>query len=99
MFLYSEPGLYYTAYFIIPEATGRTIHHQYACVSCQQFETKGRLEKIPQPLADQLKALLGCEYAAPEVISLETGLEVESVLGEGLARLADGRYIAVNNCD
>jgi len=106
MFLYSDQGLFYRAYYIIPDSEGVEIQHQYGCVGCQQFTIKGRVEKVPAALAKKLDTLLShnhsgsyCTSCTPEVISLETGLEVIDVLGEGLAKLADGRYIATENCD
>jgi hypothetical protein len=98
MFLFCE-HLDDKAYFIIPEEGGEPIHHQYGCVSCLQFETIGRIEVVPEPLASQLVELLGCNPAEPAVVRLKTGLPVNDVLGEGLARLEDGRYVAVANCD
>jgi hypothetical protein len=100
MFLYSQTGLYHKAYFITPDDAGDDIHHQYGCVGCSQFEIKGRLEKVPDDLAQKFDELLArCDYAKAEVISLETGMEVDYVLGEGLLKLADGRYVATCNCD
>jgi hypothetical protein len=99
MFLFSDTGLHDTAYFITPDENGESIRHQYGCVGCSQFEIRGRLEKVPEDVAKKLEELLGCEYAEPAVISLQTGLEVDYVLGESLARLKDGRYVATCNCD
>lgn len=99
MFLFCDKGLHDTAYFIIPDENGDEIHHQFGCVMCDQFSIKGRLEKVPEDLAKKLEELLGCQYAEPAVITLQTGLEVDHVLGESLARLKDGRYVATCNCD
>ena len=99
MFLFCE-DLRDKAYFIIPEEGGEPIHHQYGCVACLQFEEVGRLEVVPEPLASELAEMLGdCNPAEAAVIRLKTGLAVVDVLGEGLARLEDGRYVAVANCD
>ena len=99
MFLFCE-DLCDKAYFIISKERGEPIHHQYGCVACLQFETVGRIEVVREPLASQMAELLGnCNPAEAAVIRLKTGLPVADVLGEGLARLEDGRYVAVANCD
>jgi hypothetical protein len=100
MFLYSEPGLHATAYFITPDPEGSHIQHQYGCVSCLQFEMNGKVEVVPEPLASTFAKYLGeCSYASEEALSLQTGIHVVDVLGEGLCQLEDGRYVAVCNCD
>lgn len=99
MFLFCEPGLSHPAYFIIPDENGELIKHQYGCVSCLDFDIKGRIEKVPDEIANKLTTLLGCETASAEAIRLETGLDVDYVLDEALMKLKDGRYVATNNCD
>jgi hypothetical protein len=100
LFLYSDFGLFADAYFITPDPEGLPIQHQYGCVGCSQFEVVGKLEKVESELAKKIVYSLGhCSYPAPEVLSLETGLDVVDVLGEGLAKLADGSFIAVETCD
>ena len=100
MFLYSETGLHDLAYFITPCEDGDPIHHQYGCVCCDQFQEDGKLEIVPADLASVFDELLAkCDPASAEVLTLKTGLEVDYVLGEGLCRLKDGRYVATRNCD
>lgn len=100
MFLYNDKGLFARAYFITPDDNGEKIQHQYSCAGCQQFEVKGAIEIVPEPLATQVADLLSsCDYPPASVIKLNTGLNVKYVLGEGLAELYDGRYIATENCD
>jgi hypothetical protein len=100
MFLYSDDGLFDQAYLIIPDEQGPLIEHQYGCVSCLHLRLHARIEVIPPgPLVDILRQGLSCDHWTADVLALKTGLPIADVLGEACARLADGRYIATENCD
>ena len=99
VFLFCEPEFSQTAYMITPSETGYNIEHQYNCCCCDNFQITGKAEPIRKDLAEILDGLLGCNPASRKEIKKKTGLKVESVLGEGLLLLKDGRYIATNNCD
>lgn len=114
MFLYCEQGLFATAFFIIP-ADHPTFHttvtddgqnhvpakiqHQYGCVGCSQWYWEGRIEKVPEPLAEIFEKNMRCTPASEEALSYLTNLRVKRVWGEGLCELADGRFVATENCD
>jgi hypothetical protein len=94
------------AYFIIPSDLGYRIYHQYGCVGCYHFEIKGFAVPVPDPyVAKLLEAALGCncQYNSDEVnleqIKSMTGIEIESIQSEALARLKNGWYVATCNCD
>lgn len=88
------------AYFIIPSELGYNIFHQYGCTGCYHFEIKGFAVPVPDLMrAKLLEEALGCEYWNVEGIEKATGLEIESVLSEALAKLKNGWYVATCNCD
>lgn len=101
MFLYSEHDYHDTAYFIRPVKGAETIiKHQYDCNCCKQLEIEGHITVVPEPTASIIKALLGgCNVSDAETIEKCSGLPIKEVLGEGLALLRDGRYVATENCD
>lgn len=102
IFLFCDPkGNDSEAYIITPKLDGPyEVQHQYGCVGCQQFTVVGDIEPITDTeLATKLTHLLDCDYDDIETIERSTGFQVDSVWGEGLMRLTDGRYVAVNNCD
>jgi hypothetical protein len=89
------------AFAIIPDESADWVQHQYACVGCHQFEIKGRVELIPDEIGKIFERGLGCDQWLPEefALRLPDGWEVETVIGEGLCKLKDGRYVATCNCD
>lgn len=76
------------------------IQHQYGCVGCSQFHIRGRLVPIDGTKGKAVENILSrCGNISVVLLEQALGLEVDSVLGEGLAKLRDGRYVATNNCD
>lgn len=106
-FLFQDrfPDEHPDAYFIIPSELGYPIFHQYGCTGCYHFEIKGFAVPVPDPhVASLLEKLLDCECQydssrTAEIISKETGLEIESIWSEALAKLKNGWYVATCNCD
>jgi hypothetical protein len=86
------------AYYVIPDPEGEEIEHTYGCFLKFGWTIMGRVEPIPGPKGELIEMSMGCEHMTAQELEAETGLEVEDVPGEGLARLADGRYVVTKNC-
>lgn len=92
------------AYFIIPSELGYPIFHQYGCTGCYHFKITGFAVPVPDPeLAKKLEKFLDCDvkYNDDQLpqIEYETGLQIETIMSEALARLKNGWYVATCNCD
>lgn len=92
------------AYFIIPSDLGYPIFHQYGCTGCYHFKITGFAVPVPDPeKAKKLERFLNCDVKYNDVniaqIEYETGLEIEVIQSEALARLKNGWYVATSNCD
>lgn len=90
------------AFAIIPDENGDLIQHQYHCVRCWQFKIKGRVGLVPDEIGKIFERGLACgNQWLPEFFDLKLPEEwrVAEVLGEGLCKLKDGRYVATANCD
>lgn len=94
------------AYFIIPSELGYPIFHQYGCTGCYHFKITGFAVPVPDPqIAKRLEEFLGCDVQCRsdqetiEIVKTFTGLEIEHIQSEALARLKNGWYVATCNCD
>lgn len=86
------------------DGVAREIHHQFGCASCRHFGILGRAEPITDPeFIERLERNIGCAASEnpfpPHILSSRIRIPVARVLGEALIQLADGRYIAIENCD
>ena len=81
------------------------VEHQYGCVGCSYFAIQGRVTEIADTkLAAELANELGGSccmggLSDPAVLSKILGEPIAEIVDEALAKLADGRYLAVLNCD
>lgn len=98
-----------TAYIIRCGAGNTTVHHQWDCNSCSQFEQENcKLYSWDGPLAEELKEAMSCQARDrdDDITELVRGrwpdAEV-SVYGEALVRVNTEElgefYIATCNCD